>query len=64
MDVVAANLNAEALLSLGPELTRVLAVGGRLILSGFRPKFEECTSNSAGSVAVSAQMVFGWCSDH
>ena len=35
VDVVAANLNAEALLSLQGELLRVLRPGGRLILSGF-----------------------------
>ena len=35
VDVVAANLNAEALLSLHVELLRVLRPGGRLILSGF-----------------------------
>jgi len=35
MDVVAANLNAEALLSLQRDLLRVVAPGGRLILSGF-----------------------------
>ena len=34
-DVVAANLNAEALLGLAADLMRVLAPGGRLIVSGF-----------------------------
>lgn len=34
-DVVAANLNAEAHLSLGGDLQRVLRPGGRLILAGF-----------------------------
>jgi ribosomal protein L11 methyltransferase len=38
VNVAAANLNAEALLSLGGELPRVLAPGGRLILSGFRSR--------------------------
>lgn len=35
MTTVAANLNAESILSLAPDLVRVLAPGGRLILSGF-----------------------------
>ena len=35
VDLVAANLNAQALLGLAGELLRVLAPGGRLILSGF-----------------------------
>jgi ribosomal protein L11 methylase PrmA len=35
MDLVAANVNAEALLSLQSNLLRVTVPGGRLILSGF-----------------------------
>ena len=38
VDLVAANLNAEALISLEGELLRVLAPGGRLILSGFKAR--------------------------
>lgn len=41
VDLVAANVNAEALLSLRRDLVRVLAPGGHLILSGFTARNEE-----------------------
>lgn len=61
MDVVAANLNAEALLSQRLELTRVLAPRGRLILSGFRrrnlARLAEAFSLTVGEVLASGD----WC---
>ncbi len=61
MDVVAANLNAEALLSLGQQLTRVLAAGGRLILSGFRRRNLE-RLEAAFALTVVERLVSGdWC---
>ncbi len=49
IDLVVANLNAEALLSLQGELVRVLAPGGRLILSGFTARSLERLTNAFGA---------------
>ena len=61
MDVVAANLNAEALLGQRLELTRVLAPRGRLILSGFRRR-NQARLTEAFSLAVREELTSGdWC---
>lgn len=50
--LVAANLNAEALLSLGGELVRVLRPGGRLILSGFTARNLERLTAAFGEMSL------------
>lgn len=61
MDVVAANLNAEALLGLRPELTRVLAPHGRLILSGFRSRNLERLAEAFSLTVVERLASSDWC---
>ena len=56
IDLVAANLNAEALLSLREDLLRVLAPGGRLVLSGFTARnVDRLTADFAAEVVEPLQ---------
>jgi len=60
MDLVAANLNAEALLNLQSDLLRVLAPGGRLILSGFTLRNADRLSQSFGAEVLESLASGDW----
>jgi ribosomal protein L11 methyltransferase len=60
MDLVAANLNAEALLNLQSDLLRVLAPGGRLILSGFTLRNADHLSQSFAAEVLESLASGNW----
>jgi ribosomal protein L11 methyltransferase len=63
-DVVAANLNAEAILASRAEISRMLAPGGRLVVSGFKSRREGDigTAFQASGLRVLARLEReGWC---